>query len=242
MHEVTTDILRIEGLRAAHVYVIVSAEGLTLVDTGLAQETDRILNQLKAAGHEPSAVRNIILTHFHDDHAGGAASIAGLTGARVQAHREEVPFIEQTIPSRPRPRLLAIFSRITKRMLPKSAPCRVDVALEDGDAIEGSGGYRAIHTPGHTPGSLCLYHPERRILFCGDALFNRHPVTGRRGLREPIRMFTADPEKARDSIRKLSKLNVEQLFCGHGEPILVDAGRQIEALLRRLPRSSAARE
>jgi glyoxylase-like metal-dependent hydrolase (beta-lactamase superfamily II) len=235
MHEVTTGILRINGLRAANVYVIVSAEGLTLVDTGLAHEAERILSQLKAAGHEPSAVRNIILTHAHDDHAGGAASIAGLTGARVLAHREEIPFIEQTIPRRPKSRLLGIFSRITGRMMPRSAPCGVDVALEDGGAIEGADGYRVVHTPGHTPGSLCLYHPGRRILFCGDALFNRHPITGRRGLREPIRMFTADPEKARDSIRKLSKLNVEQLFCGHGEPILVDAGRQIENLLRRLP-------
>lgn len=234
MYEVTTDILRMEGLRAANVYVIVSAEGLTLVDTGLPHETGRILNQLKAAGHEPSAARNIILTHSHDDHTGGAARIVGLTGARVLAHKEEVPFIEQTIPRRPSSRLQAIVSRITKAMVPKSAPCKVDIALEDGDAIEGSGGYRAIHTPGHTPGSLCLYHPERRILFCGDALFNRHPVTGRKGLREPVRMFTADPARARNSILKLSTLNVEQLFCGHGEPILVDAGRQMEDLLRRL--------
>ena len=73
---------------------------------------------------------------------------------------------------------------------------------------------------------------ERRILFCGDALFNANPITGRPGLRLPIRLATLDNAQARDSVRKLSTMAVEVLCCGHGEPILDGAGEKMRALLR----------
>ncbi|MGD9162097.1 MAG: MBL fold metallo-hydrolase [Desulfobacteraceae bacterium] len=92
------------------------------------------------------------------------------------------------------------------------------------------GGLQVIRTPGHTPGSICLYHAERQILFCGDALFNANPITGRPGLRFPIRIVTLDNTLAHDSVSRLSTLAVEALCCGHGDPILERAGEK-KALL-----------
>jgi glyoxylase-like metal-dependent hydrolase (beta-lactamase superfamily II) len=88
----------------------------------------------------------------------------------------------------------------------------------------------AVHTPGHTPGSLCLYHPERHILICGDAIINKHPLTGKKGLRESVATFSVNPAQMRESIRKLAGLDVEMLLTGHGEPILGNASALIKAL------------
>jgi glyoxylase-like metal-dependent hydrolase (beta-lactamase superfamily II) len=87
-----------------------------------------------------------------------------------------------------------------------------------------------IHVPGHTPGSISLYQPQRQILFCGDALFNANPLTGTPGLQLPLPAATVDDEQARASVCKLSALELRVLCCGHGEPILDGAGEQIAAL------------
>jgi glyoxylase-like metal-dependent hydrolase (beta-lactamase superfamily II) len=107
----------------------------------------------------------------------------------------------------------------------------VDRPLDDGEVIEPLGEMHVIHTPGHTPGSICLYQPQRRILFCGDALFNANPVTGRPKLQLPGPSVNVDSAQARQSVRKLSELPVDVLCPGHGEPILDGAGEQIRALL-----------
>jgi glyoxylase-like metal-dependent hydrolase (beta-lactamase superfamily II) len=157
--------------------------------------------------------------------------LARRSGAQVLAHRDEVPYIEQA-KSLPTASLAQrLLNWLGDRILFRLSPCQVDRRVEDGDVIEGLGGTQVIHTPGHTPGSICLYQPERRILFCGDALFNANPITGRPGLRLPIRLVTVDNAQARDSVGKLSTLAVEVLCCGHGEPIMDGAGEKVRALL-----------
>jgi glyoxylase-like metal-dependent hydrolase (beta-lactamase superfamily II) len=230
MVQILPDIFLIEGLRRSNVYLLVSPDGLTLVDSGVPGEAGIIVDQLRKEGFAPADLRNIVLTHAHFDHAGNVAEIARFTGARVLAHKDEVPYLEQTRVIPMRSFIQRLMSLISARVLPRNPPCHVDLALEDGDLIEATGGYRALHTPGHTPGSICLYRPERGILFCGDAFFNRHPITGKKGLQVSIPMVTSDMAQARDSVRKLSTLDIDSLFCGHGEPILKGAGALISAL------------
>jgi glyoxylase-like metal-dependent hydrolase (beta-lactamase superfamily II) len=76
-------------------------------------------------------------------------------------------------------------------------PIRVDREMEDGDVLNALGGTCVLHTPGHTPGSVCLYQPERRILFSGDALFNANPMTRTPGLRLPPRFISVDAARRR---------------------------------------------
>ena len=71
-----------------------------------------------------------------------------------------------------------------------------------------------IHTPGHTPGIICLNRTEGQILFSGDLLFNGHPLTGRGGLRFSIPQFSLVAVQARESVRRLVAVPFEVLCFG----------------------------
>jgi glyoxylase-like metal-dependent hydrolase (beta-lactamase superfamily II) len=176
-------------------------------------------------------VRQVVITHAHNDHTGSAAEIVRLSGATILAHKDEAPYLRRTASMPPGSRLERFLFRLSTKIMPSSPPMNVGIALEEGEVIPATGGFTAVHAPGHTPGSLCLYHPERHILFCGDAILNKHPLTGKKGLREPLVLFSANPSQARISIRKLAGLEVEVLLSGHGEPILEKAGERIKALI-----------
>lgn len=233
MREVVQDVHLMEGLRGASVYLLISREGLTLVDSGLAGEADRIVAQLESAGYTLSALCHIVLTHWHGDHVGNAAALARRSGAQVIAHRLEAPLIEQTqaVPSASLAQRL--LNLLGDAVLLRRAPCKVDRLAEDGEVLEALGGTHVLHSPGHSPGSICLYQPERRILFCGDVLFNQHPITRRRGLGRYMRSLTLNNVQAREAVGKLPTAALEVLCCGHGEPIVGGAGEQIERLVQQ---------
>jgi glyoxylase-like metal-dependent hydrolase (beta-lactamase superfamily II) len=237
MRQIIPDVYLIEGLRSdsGNVYLLVSGEGLTLVDSGLAGAADQIVAQLQEAGYAISELRAIVLTHAHGDHMGSVAELARRSGAQVLAHQDEMPYIEQakTMPgASPFQRLM---NWLGDRTILKRSPCKVSRPLQDGDVIEALGGLQVIHTPGHTPGSIALYQPERRILFCGDIFFNKNPMTGKEGLQLSLPLFTLDVAQVRESVRRLATLPVEVLCFGHGEPIVEGAGERMQALLGEKP-------
>lgn len=220
MRQVVPNVYLMEKLRVSNVYLLVSSKGLLLVDSGLAGETDQIVAQVQEKGYALSDLHSIVLTHSHSDHAGNAAELATRSGAQVLAHVEELLYIEQT-----------------KLTMPTASvrPCRVDRTLEDGDVIEALGGLRVIHSPGHTPGSICLYQPERQLLFCGDTLINKGSIVGKEEVEFCIPLSTVDEIQEWESVRKLSMLPVEVLCFGHGEPVLKGAGEHTRALLEERP-------
>ena len=227
MRQISGDIWLLEGMRRANVYLLSGGEQLILVDSGMTGSAEQIAAQLDEGGFSLSALSAIVLTHAHTDHSGSAAEVARRSGAPICAHRDEVPYIEgtQSLPAR---------SLVTRALLwlePRMAGGRSSIAidrpLDDG---EEPGGLRVVHTPGHTPGSMCLFHPEEGIAFCGDLFFNENPMTGRPGLRFAIPLVSADPAQVRESARKLLSLDVRVLCPGHGAPILSGAGDRIAAL------------
>jgi glyoxylase-like metal-dependent hydrolase (beta-lactamase superfamily II) len=142
-----------------------------------------------------------------------------------------VPYIEGAKALPARSVLQRVTSFLGQQILSRQGPMDVMRALEDRDVIQALGGLQVSHTPGHTPGSLCLYQPRQRILFCGDLLFNRHPLTGQRGLRLAIPMVSLDMAQVRESVRRVAALPVEVLCPGHGEPITQGAAGRMQALL-----------
>lgn len=196
MRQIVPDVYLMEGLLGSNVYLLVSTEGLTLVDTGLVGGADRIVIQLEEAGYALSELHSIVLTHWHGDHTGNAAALARRCSAKIVAHKDEVPYIEQTQPVPSASLVQRLLSELGDHVLLRHPPCSVDHSVRDGNVIGALGGARAIHTPGHSPGSLCLYQPERQILFCGDALFNAHPMTRKRGLGLYMRLLTLDNVQA----------------------------------------------
>jgi glyoxylase-like metal-dependent hydrolase (beta-lactamase superfamily II) len=231
MRHVVSDVYVMEGLRGANVYALVSDQGLTLVDSGMAGDVVNIVAQIQGAGHSPSEIRSIVLTHWHGDHVGGAAELVRRSGAQVVAHRDEVPYIEQSQPVPSASLVQRLLNAFGNQLLLRRPACRVDRPVDDGDIIDALRGTQVVHAPGHSPGSLCLYQPDRQILFCGDALFGAHPITGKPGLGLHMRLLTLDNGLARESVRNLSALPVEVLCCGHGEPIVEGAADKMRELL-----------
>jgi len=231
MREIVRNVYLIEGLRASNVYLLVSDAKLALVDTGLAGDVNRIIAQVEEKGYSLTELHSIILTHAHSDHVGGAFRLLRRCNAEVVAHRMEAPYIEgrERLPAGSMLQKVMIW--LDEKMARKGQGIKVARGLENGDELDILGGLKVLHTPGHTPGSICLYQEERKILFCGDLLFNGHPLTKRGGIRYAPRLFSVDPEEAERSARGLSELMVEVLCVGHGEPIVEDARARLGALL-----------
>ena len=231
MRQITPDIFMLEGLRIANVYLLASPDGLTLVDCGVPGDAGKIASQITQAGYAIADLRQVVITHAHNDHTGSLVEILRLSGAKVLAHQDEVPYLARTAKVPPGSRLQSFLFWLSARLMPGPSAVAVDIALKDGEIVPGTGGFMAVHTPGHTSGSLCLYHPERHILICGDAIINKHPLTGKKGLRESAATFSVNPAQMRESIRKLAGLEVDVLLSGHGEPVLEDGGERIKDII-----------
>jgi glyoxylase-like metal-dependent hydrolase (beta-lactamase superfamily II) len=88
--------------------------------------------------------------------------------------------------------------------------------LREGDEV---GGFAVLDTPGHSPGHVSYWRESDRTLVVGDVLFGQHPVTGRPGIHEPPPLFTPDPARNRESIRRLAALRPAVAVFGHGPPL-----------------------
>jgi glyoxylase-like metal-dependent hydrolase (beta-lactamase superfamily II) len=155
-----------------------------------------------------AAIDTIVITHAHYDHIAHVNEIARLCGgAAVCIHEADAGgLIDES-------RCLAIFFG---GRAPGIAP---EIVLHDGDRV---GSLRVIHTPGHTPGGICLYDEKRKLLFSGDTVFTggsfgRYDFPG------------GDRAALTASIERLSTLDVEGLYPGHGEPVTRGGGRHIAA-------------
>jgi glyoxylase-like metal-dependent hydrolase (beta-lactamase superfamily II) len=103
------------------------------------------------------------------------------------------------------------------RRLWAAAPAAVDILVNDGDEIPALGGIKVLHTPGHTPGSICLFLQQEGIVIVGDV------ITHRFGLSLPSKMFTVDMTQELQSIKRVVSLDFDVICFGHGSPIVYEA-------------------
>ncbi len=233
MRSILPNVYQIEGLRVSNVYLLAAEAGLVLIDAGLTNAPQVIAAQVAAGGLSLSDVRTIVVTHAHGDHIGGLPELVARTGAQVLAHRDEVAFAERTQSLPARSLLQRLMGLMQGRGAGPFPPVKVSRALVEGDVVEALGGLRVMHVPGHTPGSICLYQAEQRLLFCGDIVVPKRLAGGQVGLDYGPAMFAVDAGEARRTVRRLADLPLEVLCPGHGDPVRQGAGAMLKALLER---------
>ena len=204
-------------------FLVVSNQELTLIDTGARDKIENIRRKFDQAGCSLDQLKRIVPTHCHFDHIGSLAVLKRATGVQVLAHEAEVSFITREARF-PRPRGPAwLLHQLTESFF-RPERCDVDEALKHGDVIAGTG-LTVIHTPGHTPGSICLYHNETRSLFTGDSFVN---MGGK--VRGPFKPACSDIKQARRSLARLAELDVETIYFAHGRTIREGANEIIHSL------------
>lgn len=155
---------------------------------------------------------HVLLTHSHVDHVACLKEYVEATDAEVYVHPEEWGYVEER-----------------EDELRRSADALdlsedfLDVEVEfvrDGDVVDVGVEVEVLHTPGHTPGSVCYYVPGTGWLFTGDTLFG-NGAPGDAG----------DAEALEDSIRRLSELEISAIYPGHMEPAHEDIERRFQLAL-----------
>ncbi len=127
----------------------------TVVDPG-----DDIQSILKILNQHRLRVEQIVITHAHIDHVGGAVRLKKITGAPIYMNQLDLPLLE----------MMDVQAGWLGIAPPEVQP--PDVSADDGLKLTVAGAAAEIlHTPGHTQGSLCLHLPEQNLLLAGDTLF-----------------------------------------------------------------------
>jgi glyoxylase-like metal-dependent hydrolase (beta-lactamase superfamily II) len=226
----------------------------TLIDTGInSDESMKALNSgIEAQGGKLSNLRRIIATHGHMDHIGLAGRIVEISGAEVFVHQWDTVqwavgpgqayiekrqdfrafFVEAGVPADAIDSLIDLVVTRYKRMC---SPLAAETNLEDGAVFEFDDfSLQVIHTPGHSPGSVCLFNQADRSLYTGDTLLPElisNPTVERGGTVELKALVSH-----RESLQRINSLGAKTVFPGHGTPL-----KDLEARVQRIQDSHSKR-
>ncbi len=166
-----------------------------LIDPGLSEFLPDLLVRLEGDGVTRDDIEYVINTHSHPDHFEASEIFASEGKSTICMLREEIDFYNE-------------MGREMFDLFGFPAPdVPIDRVLEAGPVEFGGEPFEIIHVPGHSPGSLALYWPARKALFCGDVVFNQN--VGRTDFPG------GNPQLLKDSIQRLSRLDVDYLLPGH---------------------------
>jgi glyoxylase-like metal-dependent hydrolase (beta-lactamase superfamily II) len=228
-------------LNHVHLYLLEADDGFILIDTGVntAEAFAGLQRKLRHLGLEISAISQVVITHFHSDHCGQAARLRQLAGAQIVMGATERTTFEtaQADPSDEReeqflrhglpPAQAAQYAKVLPYLKGLTMPFDVDVRLGHGHTLLAKRRrLEAFVTPGHTPGHVCLFLPEEKLLFSGDHILQRitpnisfHSYSGPDPLGDYLR-----------SLRWTLSLGATRLLPSHG-PLVDDPAGRIHELL-----------
>jgi len=238
MIEVTPGIYRmplplpVPNLSHINTYLVKGDRGCLLIDTGwnTAEAFASLKKQLAELGIKGKEISRIVVTHAHPDHYGLAGKLKALFNATLYFHHLEKDFIETRyvhmdellqemgqwlnqngVP----PERLPELQQASLPMLKFVAPAMPDTTLYGGEVITcGDFSFNVLPTPGHAPGHICLYEPDRKLLFSGDHILptitphvGLHPQSGSNPLGDYL-----------DSLNRLEQMEVNLVLPGHEQP------------------------
>ena len=191
------EVYAIGGPELSHPYdcsvYLISGTELVLIDSGAGESFNQLVDNIQSLGFKPEKLKAVIATHAHIDHIGALYQFREKFGVQVIAHELEAKAIETGVG------IGAEFYGIAYK------PCKVDIKLSKGEESIQYGGYelKAVHIPGHTPGSIAVYvDMDKRVLFGQD-------------IHGPYFLKGANPMQAKISLQKLIDLEADILCEGH---------------------------
>jgi glyoxylase-like metal-dependent hydrolase (beta-lactamase superfamily II) len=223
--------LGVRGVIAS--YLVADGDGLALIETGPSTTTDALLDGVRAAGHDPQAITDVLVTHIHLDHAGAAGVLLRrLPRARLHVHPVGAPHLID--PSK----LLASAQRIygdrMDELWGEILPVPEYRVVVAGDGARIPIGGRAIHafdTPGHAAHHLAFLEPDTGTVFTGDVAAVR--LAGSAYVRPPTPPPELDLELWLASVARLRTLRASRLALTHFGAF-EDVDDHLDRLLARL--------
>jgi glyoxylase-like metal-dependent hydrolase (beta-lactamase superfamily II) len=173
---------------------LIDGEKRILVDPGHHHLFSHVRDGLTGLSLSPQDIDMVIFTHGHPDHIESIKIFAD-TSTIIAVHEAEMAFIREVAQHYGEALGISHFEP--------------QILLREGDLKVGDLTFRVTHTPGHSPGSICLYWPEKKVLFTGDVVFNQG--IGRTDLPG------GNGQELKESIKRISQLDVDYLLPGHGD-------------------------
>jgi glyoxylase-like metal-dependent hydrolase (beta-lactamase superfamily II) len=164
------------------------------IDPGLAKYVDMRFADMKKDGINTDSIAYVVATHSHPDHFEGCHQFMG-KGFKVAMHKEEIAFLNEI-----GPQFFAMFGM-------KFPQFTFDIELEEGPWKIGNEVLHVYQTPGHSPGSVCLYWESKKVLVCGDLIFKES--VGRTDFPG------GSSALLKESIERMKALDIEYLLPGH---------------------------
>jgi glyoxylase-like metal-dependent hydrolase (beta-lactamase superfamily II) len=237
-------------LNHVHVYLVEADDGFILIDTGVntPEAFSCLKRKLDDIGLDFHAITQVVITHFHSDHCGQAARIRDLGRGQITMgdaertiwegvqngldNQREEQFLRHGLP----PEQAKEHGAVLPYLKSLGTPFDIDLRIGHGHTLVAKQRrFEAFITPGHTPGHVCLFLPEEKIMFSGDHILQKitpnigwHPYSGTDPLGDYLQ-----------SLRATLALGATQLLPSHG-PLVEEPETRIHALLqhhdRRLQR------
>ncbi|MBL7125039.1 MAG: MBL fold metallo-hydrolase [Dehalococcoidales bacterium] len=188
-----------KGMLDCNTYVIRDNISI-IIDPGLTQFLPELLQDLHRDGIDPKDIGIITNTHLHGDHYWANEAFKKISGAKIVSHPIQKKFWDTTVIQTSR-----FFGLPT-------AEFTEDRLLDNDKLSAGELEFELIHSPGHSSDSICFYCKSEKILICGDVIFNQN--TGR------VDLPGGNADELKQSILKLSQLEIEYLLPGHMDIII----------------------
>lgn len=209
---------------------LVQASGgkYVMIDSGWSSSGAELAQVITNEFGSKTKIVTLVLTHLHPDHFGGALLMQEHFSPPIAYHKREwstqdqqnryLEWIRRLSTPPTAAELVSKRMRARMSLMPKA-----DRNLEEGDEVgaKGSGGWSVIHTPGHTPGHICLFQRETRVLISGDHLLpnessnvGSYPILG----YNPLLLYLSN-------LTRIDRLSPRVVIPSHGEPFGDARGR-----------------